>query len=355
MNNVVHKKCFCGNHQPSFGMAGERATHCAACRTDEMVDVIHQMCFCGNHSSPAWAPLCYECYVLANPEDPIAKGVKKTERLIGAFFNEELVAGMEPGVKTHNMMSVHQNRGADWFGKNEYDYFLLGGHVIGHCDGPHHFRDTSYSNGQWSYVKEAQQKDVVKSVTVHKHGVGEWRISQDDVWQSKDTQTFPWKGVIKAAIAFNLLMLMTDPSQATTVCCVKSQIDTQYDSYIASLLAVDAIGGRVFKLWKTPNSDSFTVLKCNDGAHTYWTLKSDFDLRKRSVPLIALSPAASPQTLEGAFSRQRASSSSSSSSRVAKVVKATKVASKPSSRTLTDFFYRIEGKGTSEDPLDLGK
>ncbi len=99
-----------------------------------------------------------------------------------------------------------------------------------------------------------------------------------------------------------------------TQCYVMSPADTQFNSYIASLLEEDAIGGRVYKIWKTPNSESFTVLKCIDSAHTYWALKSDFDLRERSVPLIPLSPAASPQTLEGAFSRQRASSSRSSSS-----------------------------------------
>ncbi len=161
MKDVKHILCFtsfipsglpclaqwvcCLHSQTAKALSVDHVHHVirAACRTNDMVDVINKICLCGAHSSPAWAPLCYECYVVANPQDLLAKGVKKTERLIGAFFNEELAAGMEPGGRSHNMMSVYRNRGADWFERNEYDYFLLGGHVVGHCDGPHHFRDTS--------------------------------------------------------------------------------------------------------------------------------------------------------------------------------------------------------------------
>ncbi len=40
----------CGLHIPVFAIEGAtRGTHCAACRTEGMVDVVSRMCYCGLH------------------------------------------------------------------------------------------------------------------------------------------------------------------------------------------------------------------------------------------------------------------------------------------------------------------
>ena len=73
MNDVVHQKCFCGLYRPIFGLAGERPTHCAACRTDDMVDVVNRMCFCGNHRP---------CFGLAGTERPTHCAACRTDEMV---------------------------------------------------------------------------------------------------------------------------------------------------------------------------------------------------------------------------------------------------------------------------------
>jgi len=46
MVNILGKKCPCGK-QPVFGLKGEKATACAKCRSNEMINVKAKMCLCG--------------------------------------------------------------------------------------------------------------------------------------------------------------------------------------------------------------------------------------------------------------------------------------------------------------------
>jgi EsV-1-7 cysteine-rich motif len=45
---VNSRRCICGRAQPSFGFQGDkRATCCASCKMDGMIDIVHHRCICG--------------------------------------------------------------------------------------------------------------------------------------------------------------------------------------------------------------------------------------------------------------------------------------------------------------------
>lgn len=70
MIDTVSRKCVCGTAQPTFGMVGERATCCSACKTAGMIDVRtkHQPCAACNlpHVPRNFHDICYTCR-LARP------------------------------------------------------------------------------------------------------------------------------------------------------------------------------------------------------------------------------------------------------------------------------------------------
>ena len=57
MVDVTSKKCeACNKRRPSFGQPGGRPTHCAGCMTEDMVDVTNKMCEGCNKTQPSFGP-----------------------------------------------------------------------------------------------------------------------------------------------------------------------------------------------------------------------------------------------------------------------------------------------------------
>ena len=46
MIDLRHPRCFCGNRLPAFGILGYEATHCAKCKSDDMVRIGKNLCSC---------------------------------------------------------------------------------------------------------------------------------------------------------------------------------------------------------------------------------------------------------------------------------------------------------------------
>ncbi|AGE57644.1 hypothetical protein ATCVNTS1_422R [Acanthocystis turfacea Chlorella virus NTS-1] len=46
MEDVISKRCLCGKH-PVFGILGHKPTHCGQCKKDDMINVVVKRCTCG--------------------------------------------------------------------------------------------------------------------------------------------------------------------------------------------------------------------------------------------------------------------------------------------------------------------
>ncbi|GAQ92190.1 hypothetical protein KFL_009420030 [Klebsormidium nitens] len=71
MVDVVSRKCHCKKARPSFGLEGGQATHCIACKTDDMVDVSTLQRYKG---------YCLRCFVYLFPDEKVARNYKVKEK-----------------------------------------------------------------------------------------------------------------------------------------------------------------------------------------------------------------------------------------------------------------------------------
>ena len=102
MVDVKSKMCEgCGKKQPHFGLPGRKASHCTACKSDGMVDVKAKMCrhneacadhaagLCSARGNPRYRGYCTHCFAHLFPTDPLTFQIrcKTKETAVRDFLN----------------------------------------------------------------------------------------------------------------------------------------------------------------------------------------------------------------------------------------------------------------------------
>ena len=81
--------CIC-KKRPSFGLPNdEKATCCATCKTEGMVDIVSKKCktyLCDIRPSPKYKGFCCRCFCLASPNTPISRNHKTKENTIAKLI-----------------------------------------------------------------------------------------------------------------------------------------------------------------------------------------------------------------------------------------------------------------------------